>query len=352
MIELRCKLSYPAFTLDVDLELPGRGISALFGASGSGKTSCLRVIAGLSRAAGRLSVDGEVWQDDARGVYLPVHRRALGMVFQDSALFAHLNVRGNVEYGLRRIPAAKRRIGLDAAVELLGLEPLLGRRPPTLSGGERQRVAIARALAASPRLLLLDEPLASLDLARRAELLPYLQALQGGLDIPVVYVSHAPEEVARLARHLVLLERGSVRASGPAAELMSRLDLPLAHGDAAQVALEVDVLSHEAGLSRVAWGDDELWLSALPGEPGARRTLRVLARDVSLALTRHRDTSIVNVVPATVTEIADDEPGYAVVRLATSGGTLLARVTRRSVQALSLRPGLALQAQIKGGAIS
>ena len=354
VIEAQLSLAYPGFALDLQVQLPGRGFTALFGPSGSGKTSCLRAIAGLQRARGRLVVHGEVWQDDASHIFLPAHRRALGYVFQDAALFPHLNVRSNLEFGRRRVPAAQQRLDFDQAVTLLGLEALLDRQPSGLSGGERQRVAIGRALAASPRLLLLDEPLASLDLKRRAELLPYLLALQSQLDIPAIYVSHAPEEVAQLANHLVLLEAGRVLASGPAAELMTRLDLPMAQGDAAQAVLGVTVLSHDhvSQLMRVAFVGGELLLPSAGATAGARRAVRVPARDVSLTLSRHTDTSILNILGAVVQAVADDAPGHAMVRLDVGGAVLLARITRHSAQALGLRPGLAVFAQIKGAAIS
>jgi molybdate transport system ATP-binding protein len=352
-IEAQIALAYPGFALDLDVQLPGRGFTALFGPSGSGKTSCLRAIAGLLRARGRLVVQGEVWQDDARRIFVPTHRRALGYVFQDAALFAHLSVRGNLEYGRRRVPAPQQRVDFDQALALLGLEPLLQRSPASLSGGERQRVAIGRALAASPRLLLLDEPLASLDLKRRAELLPYLLRLQSQLDLPALYVSHAPEEVAQLASHLVLLEHGQVLASGPTAELMTRLDLSVAQGDTAQAVLNVVVLSHDPAtqLMRVAFAGGELSLPASSAIPGARRVVRVPARDVSLTLSRHTDTSILNILSVTVQAIADDTPGHAMVRLASGDSALLARITRQSVQTLALRPGLVVFAQIKGAAI-
>jgi molybdate transport system ATP-binding protein len=353
MIEAQLSLAHPGFALDLDVQLPGRGFTALFGPSGSGKTSCLRGIAGLQRARGRLVVRGEVWQDDARRIFIPTHRRALGYVSQDAALFAHLNVRANLEYGRRRVPAAQQRVDFDQAVALLGLEALLPRNPASLSGGERQRVAIGRALAASPRLLLLDEPLASLDLKRRAEMLPYLLALQAQLDIPALYVSHAPEEVAQLASHLLLLERGHVLASGPTVELMTRLDLPLAQGDTAQAVLNVVVLSHDpaAHLMRVAFAGGELSLPAPSTPVGARRIVRVPARDVSLTLSQHADTSILNIIEATVQAIADDTPGHAMVKLDAGGAGLLARITRPSVHRLGLRPGLVVFAQIKGAAI-
>ncbi len=355
VIDARLALVYPGFSLDVDLQLPGTGFSALFGPSASGKTSCLRAIAGLQRARGRICIGEEVWQDDERGVFVPPHRRALGMVFQQAALFAHLTVRGNLEFARRRVPNGHRRVEFDQVLSLFDLEPLLERRPERLSGGEAQRVAIGRALIASPRLLLLDEPLASLDLARRAELLPCLQAVQAQLSIPALYVSHSPEEVAQLTRHIVLLEAGRVRASGPTAELLTRLDLPLAQGDAAQAALDVEVSAYDARdrIARVTFDGGELLLPGAEAAPGARRIVRVMARDVSLTLSRHADTSILNILPVTVLALADDTPGHVMVRLGMGQSTtLLARITRRSADALALRPGLPVQAQIKGAAIA
>ena len=353
-IEARLALAHPGFSLDVDIQLPGAGFSALFGPSASGKTSCLRAMAGLQRARGRLCVGDEVWQDDARGVFVPPHRRALGMVFQQAALFGHLTVRGNLEFARRRVPVGERRVEFDQVLALLDLEPLLERRPERLSGGEAQRVAIGRALVASPRLLLLDEPLASLDLPRRAELMALLQKMQSQLAIPAIYVSHAPEEVAQLTSHIVLLEAGRVRASGATAELLTRLDLPLAKGDAAQAALRVEVSAYDPidRIVRVTFDGGELLLPGRDVGLGARRVVRVMARDVSLTLSHHADTSILNILPVTVVALADDTPGHVMVRLAAGGSTLLARITRRSADALGLRPGLGVQAQIKGAAIA
>ena len=375
-IEAQLAVSHPGFGLAIGFELPGHGFSALFGPSGSGKTSCLRAIAGLQRAAGRLRVGDEVWQDDARGVFVAPQHRSVGMVFQQGALFAHLSVRGNLEFARRRAPRGRPAIAFDQVLALLGLEPLLARMPAHLSGGERQRVAIGRALAASPKLLLLDEPLASLDLPRRAELLPCLQAIRAALDIPAILVSHAPDEVATLARHVVVIgSRGAgapfgALASGPAAEVLTRLDLALAHGDAAQAALAVTVLDHDPvdRLARHAFDGGELFLPSAHATPGARGIVRVMARDVSLTLARHPDTSILNILPATVLELADDAPGQVMVRLAVGaappagagrdggaakrGSVLLARVSQRSAHALGLRPGLAVQAQIKAAALS
>ncbi|MFY3382698.1 molybdenum ABC transporter ATP-binding protein [Paracidovorax sp. MALMAid1276] len=354
-IAARLQLVRPGFTLDVDLHLPGHGVTALFGPSGCGKTTVLRSMAGLARAQpGRVVVNGEVWQDDAQRLWKPTHQRALGYVFQEASLFDHLSVRGNIDYGHRRAPAARRSVALDAAIDLLGIAHLMDRKPHALSGGERQRVAIARALAASPRLLLMDEPLAALDAARKAELLPYLERLQRALDIPVVYVSHALDEVAQLAHHLVLMDDGQVRAQGPTAELIARLDLPLAHGDAAATVIDGRVLQHDAHdhILTVAFDGGQLMLaSATAHTPGERVRLRLQARDLSLALAAPRDTSILNIVPATVVALSPDSPGQCMVALDAGPTRLLARVTQRSAQALGLAPGLAVFVQVKGIAV-
>ena len=353
-ITARLRLQRSDFLLDVDLALPGHGITALFGPSGCGKTSFLRAIAGLERVAGRVEVNGQLWQDDAARVWLPTHRRQLGYVFQEASLFAHLNVRRNMEYGLRRLPPQQRRVPLERAVELLGLTALTERMPHTLSGGERQRVAIARALAASPRLLLMDEPLAALDTARKAEVLPYLERLQRELDIPVLYVSHSPEEVTRLATHLVLLERGRVLAQGATAQVLARLDLPPAHGDDAAALVTATVLRHDAHdqMLSVAFSGGELHLvSHHPHEAGSTVRLRVAARDVSLSRTAPKDSTILNILPARITQLAPQGPGLVAVALDCTGTPLLARITQRSCESLGLAPGQTLFAQVKGAAL-
>ena len=351
-VQARLKVDHADFSLDVALDLPGRGVSALFGPSGCGKTTCLRAIAGLQRAAGaRVALHGEVWQDDA--IFVSTHRRPLGYVFQETRLFDHLDVRRNLEYGMKRVPAAQRRVPLDQAVELLGVGPLLARRPDTLSGGERQRVGIARALATSPKLLLMDEPLASLDLQRKREILPYLDRLHAELDIPVIYVSHAPDEVARLADHLVLMEAGRVLASGPADALMTRLDLPLAHSDTAGAIVDTVVSGVDAdfGLTQLAFAGGTLWLPHSGAQVGQAVRVRVQARDVSLTLQPQGDTSVLNILPATVTDLAADGPAQVMVGLALGGTRLLARITRKSAELLRLRAGAAVHAQVKGVAI-
>jgi molybdate transport system ATP-binding protein len=338
----------------VDVDLPGRGISGLFGASGSGKTTLLRCIAGLERAPDAfLAVGDDVWQDEERGVFVPTHRRPLGFVFQEASLFAHLSVRRNLDYGLRRVPPALRRVGVDQAVDLLGIGPLLDRMPDGLSGGERQRVAIARALAASPRLLLMDEPLAALDLERRSEFLPYLERLHGQLEIPVIYVSHQPDEVARLADHLVLLDEGRVTASGALADVMTRLDLSLAWGDAAAAVIEATVAGHDETfhLTDLEFGAGRVSIPRQDLGRGERRRLRVLARDVSITLAPQTGTSILNVLPARVTGLVEERPGQVMVRLDAEGTPLLARVTAKSVSQLDLREGRDVFVQIKGMAL-
>jgi molybdate transport system ATP-binding protein len=353
-LTLQAILRRKNFTLDLDLTLPGQGVTALFGPSGSGKTTALRLLAGLeSQARGLICVQGEVWQDNAQGIFRPVHQRALGYVFQEASLFDHLNVEDNLKFGFKRVPLAERQHAWNHTLELLGIGHLLQRWPHELSGGERQRVAIARALANSPRLLLLDEPLAALDAPRKTEILFYLERMQAELNIPVIYVSHAIDEVARLADHLVLLDAGKVSASGPTAELLTRLDLPLAHGDGAGAVLSVTVLSHDSDdhLTTVNFSGGTLVIPKQPAAINQRLRIRVQARDVSLTLEKQTGTSILNILSVTVTALTPDSPGQMMVALDVGGGTLLARITSRSAHLLGLVPGLALFAQIKGVAI-
>src|SRR5574340_116443 len=296
MIHARFDLSYPGFALRAELQVSAHGIIALFGPSGSGKTTLLRCIAGLERTAnGMLRVRDEVWQDGA--TFQPVHRRPLGYVFQEASVFPHLSVRQNLEYGLKRIPPAQRRVQLEQAVEWLGLDRLIGRDSPAgLSGGELQRVAIARALLTSPRLLLMDEPLSALDAASKHDILPYLERLHAELDIPVIYVSHALDEVARLADQLVLMEAGRVIGSIVRA--------------------------------------------------------RVLARDVSIATIAPQGTSISNILAVRITGIQDEGPDRVNLRLAAGEGQLLlSRITRRSCDQLNLAIGMEVFAQVKSVAL-
>jgi molybdate transport system ATP-binding protein len=348
------KQALGSFSLDVALDLPGRGVTAIFGPSGSGKTTLLRSIAGLEHArGGYLSVNGEVWQDDSRSTFMPVYRRSLGYVFQEASLFSHLTVQRNLDYGRRRVPADAHRVSLDQIIALLGIEDLLHRQSDTLSGGERQRVAIARALATSPKLLLMDEPLASLDGQRKADILPYLERLVAELSIPVLYVSHAPDEVARLADHLVLLDDGRVQAAGPTRELMTRLDLPLAHGDSAAAIIDALVTSVDAAyhLSHAEFSGGRINLLNPLLNVGQRVRVRIQARDVSITLARQQGTSVQNIFAVTVTTVSPDSPGQLMLGLDANGSTLLARVTRKSADALGLMPGMQVFAQVKGVAV-
>jgi len=354
-IHARLRIAYANFGLDVDLALPGLGVTALFGPSGSGKTTLLRAIAGLERApGGYLEVNGEVWQDDAKGVFLPTHKRALGYVFQEASLFPHLDVRRNLDYGMKRVPPDRRRVVLDQAVALLGIAALMDRRPDGLSGGERQRVAIARALLTSPRLLLMDEPLAALDYERKQEILPYLDKLHDELEIPVLYVSHASDEVARLADHLVVLAQGRAIANGPLAETLARLDLPIQLGDDAGVVLDALVAERDATwhLMRVEFFGGDLWVRDSGHALGHHVRIRILARDVSLALQPVAGTSIQNCLPAVVERIAeDDHPALALVALRAGPSPVLARLTKRSAATLNLAPGMRVWVQIKAAAL-
>ncbi|MDR2128439.1 MAG: molybdenum ABC transporter ATP-binding protein [Burkholderiaceae bacterium] len=353
-----CVRRHGGFQLQADLSLPGRGVTAIFGPSGCGKTTLLRAVAGLIRPQpGTIVVDGQTWQDDAQGIWLATHQRALGYVFQEANLFAHLTVQGNLHFGMRRVPASARRVALEQAIELLGIGALLGRKPAQLSGGERQRVAIARALATSPRLLLMDEPLAALDAARKSELLPYFDRVQRALEIPVLYVSHSLDEAAHLAGHMVLMDAGRVLAHGPMTEMLTRLDLPLARSDLASAIVAGEVVALDAqyqllqlrfsgGMLRVPLG-----ASTAGWTPGDQVRLRIQSRDVSLALSPPQQSSILNTVPAQISAMQPDGAAQLVVALTAGEATLLARITRRSAQDMALAVGSAVYAQVKGVAI-
>jgi molybdate transport system ATP-binding protein len=352
-IHAHLQLDRAGFQLDVQLDLPGEGITALFGPSGCGKTTILRSIAGLEAGTrGSVIINGAVWQDEHQRI--PPHQRALGYVFQEASLFPHLSVRGNLDYGRKRTGGA-RQTDLDHLIGLLGIAPLLDRRPPSLSGGERQRVAIARALAVNPTLLLMDEPLAALDLRRKQEILPYLDRLQHELKIPVLYVTHAPDEVTRLAHHLVVLENGKVRVSGSLVDTLSRIDLPIRVGDDPGAVIEATVaeIDERWKLAKLAFKGGALWTRAQGLTTGAAVRIRVLARDVSIACERPAPSTIQNVLQARITELAcDDADGQALVRLQLGETVLIARVTQRSVADLGLQPGQGVWVQVKSVALA
>lgn len=347
------RLARPNFQLHAKCTLPASGISALFGRSGCGKTTLLRCIAGLERAgSGQVIFNGDVWQDDRR--FVAPHRRPLGFVFQEASLFPHLDARGNLEYGLRRIPVAERRIRFDEAVDFMGLGGLLTHRADQLSGGQRQRVAIARALLTSPRLLLMDEPVSSLDAASRAEILPHLERLHEELSIPIVYVSHEISEIMRIADHIALLEAGSICAFGPVHELLTRPDLPIAHLDDAGSLFDAVIAEHDAHfhLTYVEISGGRLAISLQAAPVGRHVRVRIDARDVSLALRPPEQSSITNVLPGRVLDVTDDrDAAQRLVRIDVGGRPLLARITQRSVAMLGIAPGLGLYAQVKSVAL-
>ena len=357
MITLKLKQQLADFTLDLDLTLPARGVSAIVGPSGSGKTTLLRCVAGLEKADQALiEINGNCWQDSQRGLWLPPHKRALGYVFQEASLFDHLSVQGNLDYGRRRSAEPAGNEQAAQIIELLGIGHLLQRGTTGLSGGERQRVGIARALLANPRLLLLDEPLTALDPQRKADILPYLERLHAELDIPLLYVSHSPDEVARLADHLVLLENGALRASGPLQTMLPRLDLPMAHSDDARSVLhgQVSACDDHYQLLELTLAGSVLKLrvphAALP--LGQQVRVAVQARDVSLALEKPQHSSVLNQLPARIEAIEPgNHPAQTLVRLALGDNALLARVTRYSADQLQLAPGLEVWVQIKAVAL-
>jgi molybdate transport system ATP-binding protein len=336
----------------------GPGVTALFGRSGSGKTSIVNMLAGLvAPDAGRIAVEGAVLFDRDAGIDLAPERRRIGYVFQDARLLPHLGVRANLEYGQRRAPRDGRRVPFDQVVAVLGIEDLLHRRPHQLSGGEKSRIAIGRALLASPRLLLMDEPLASLDAPRRHEILSFIERLREAFAIPIVYVSHAMEEVIRLADTLVLISDGAVAATGPVEELLSRLDLrPLTgrYEAGAVIAGRVAGGDEKFGLTHLAFPGGVLRVSRLDLPDGAEVRVRIRARDVSLALVRPLDISVLNVFEGTVAEIGGDVADAAGPQLDVRldvGVPLWARITRRSAHDLGIVPGRRVHALVKSVAI-
>jgi len=338
------------FRLDAAFE-SGGGLTALFGRSGSGKTSLVNAIAGLIRPSrGRIVVDGEVLTDTARGVFVPARRRHVGYVFQEGRLFPHLTVRQNLLYGHWFAPKGKRASDVGHVIELLGIGELLGRRPANLSGGEKQRVAIGRALLADPRLLVMDEPLASLDEERKTEILPYIERLRDEFAIPIVYVSHAIAEVTRLATTIVVMSEGRVAAIGSTAEIMGRIDLfPLTGRAEAGAILNTRVAEHDVrfGLTTLRTAAGDLRVPYIDMRLGARLRVRIRARDVMIALEPPRGLSALNILPGTVAEIGEAEGASVEMRLDCGGEALIARLTRRSVEALGLVPGRQVYAVIK-----
>ncbi|AGS23898.1 molybdenum ABC transporter ATP-binding protein [Rhizobium etli] len=337
-----------AFSLDAAFTSEG-GVTALFGRSGSGKTSLIRIIAGLARPdGGRVVLDGERLTETTAGIFVPKHRRRFGYVFQEARLFPHLSVRANLSYGRWFAPKAGRSESFDHVIDLLGIETLLERSPAKLSGGEKQRVAIGRALLSSPRLLLMDEPLAALDEARKAEILPYLERLRDETEIPIVYVSHSIAEVARLANQVVVLRDGKVQETGPAVDILSR---PSAAADRkkAGALLEGTVKSFDARhrLSTVTLKSSQLHIPSAVLTPGRPVRIRIPSRDVMLATARPEGLSALNILEGRIEAISPGEDGTVEIRIDCAGDAILSRITALSCERLDLRPGKTVFAIIK-----
>jgi molybdate transport system ATP-binding protein len=354
-LHARFHLQHPQsrFALNVDLILPDSGVTAIFGESGSGKTTLLRCIAGLERAQqGHFVMKGETWQSDT--IFLPTHKRSLGYVFQEPSLFPHLTAKGNLDYAIKRSGIPLPANLYDQVIDLMGIESVMANNSQQLSGGEKQRVAIARALLIQPTLLLMDEPLASLDNARKQKILPYLEKLRSTLKTPILYVSHSVEEVMRLADHIVLMQDGEVATQGQVEDVFSQLNSPLLVNNDTGVIWQGKIIEQDDKwhLSKVSCAGSDLWIRNNGDSLGKNVRVRILATDVSLTLTYHEDSSILNRLPVSVLEIVPDkDPAMALVRLQTEQNTLIARLTYRSVEHLALTEGKTLWAQIKSVAL-
>lgn len=354
MIEIDIGKRLDTFALDVAFQAGG-GVTALFGRSGAGKSTIVKAIAGLTPPdRGRIKVGETVLFDSASRVNVPVERRRAGVVFQDGRLFPHLSVKQNLLYGFARAGSDK-RVDAEGVIGVLGIEGLLERRPLTLSGGERQRVAVGRALLAQPRVLLMDEPLASLDAVRKAEVLPYLEALNARFGIPIIYVTHDADEVLRLASDVVLLANGKAVVSGPLGTVTSRLDLP-AEAETLGLGAILDgrVESHDAarGLTVVATPAGAFRLPLLQRDAGARVAIRVAARDVSIALARPEAISVQNMFDVVVDEVRAAAPHVARLALRAGEGRLVAEITADAVARLKLTPGAKAVALVKSVALA
>lgn len=352
---IRMALDRDGFRLDVELSFAAQGITAIFGPSGCGKTTVLRCVAGLEKQGrGVVRMGGQLWQDTDAGIHVPTWRRALGYVFQEASLFDHMDVRANLHYGLRRSTSESPTSRLAPLIELLGIGHLLTRTVQALSGGERQRVAIARALATQPQLLLLDEPLASLDQARRDDILPWLQRLRDELHIPMLYVTHSADEVARLADTLVVLESGKVRIAGPVQHVLSQLETPVVMGDDMGALIEATVLAHDTqwGLTQLQFEAGTLWVRQCDQPLKARVRVRVLARDLSITTQVPAHTSIQNVLHCQILGMQPDaHRSQVLVRLQCGPSVLIARITARAAHSLQLAPGQSVWTQVKSVAL-
>jgi molybdate transport system ATP-binding protein len=351
VIECQIKIELDSFILDANFSIPDKGVTVIFGPSGSGKTSLLRVLAGLEKTHnGFLKIGDSIWQDSEN--FALTHKRQIGYVFQDTTLFEHLNVQGNLDYGIKRSSNIEKEF-IDSILNLLDIKTLLNRSTAQLSGGEKQRVAIARALLIKPKILLMDEPLSALDIKRKQEILPYLDALHNDLDIPIIYVTHSPDEASRLADYLLLLDNGKVIGSGPINNMLTRFDLPMSHGREATSLVEAKVTSHEKefDLMHLDFPGGEFIVPDNSLPIGSNVRLRVSARDVSLTKEKQIDTSILNIFPAIVDEMVPEGKAQIMVRLKIKEITLLTLITKKSAKNLHLKNGSKVFAQVKSAAI-
>jgi molybdate transport system ATP-binding protein len=342
------------FALNVAFNAPG-GITALFGRSGTGKTTVVNAVAGLLQPeSGRITLGDEVLFDKAAGISLPLHKRRLGYVFQDGRLFPHMSVRQNLSYGARFAPTDAKGPDIGEVCDLLGISALLDRRPGALSGGEKQRVAIGRALLSRPRMLLMDEPLAALDSARKEEILPYLERLRDQSDMPLLYVSHSVSEVARLATSVVVLEDGHVARFGTAERVLSDPDMVRQIGvrEAGAVIPAILARHHDDGLSELTVSGGQLFLPHLNSKPGAQTRVRVLAKDVMIALDKPVGVSALNILPARILSLRGGTGPGVIVQMQCGADRLLSRITRRSADALALAPGKDVFAVIKSVSVA
>ena len=351
MIECKIKVQLESFMLDANFSIPDRGITVVFGPSGSGKTTLLRAIAGLEKSdKGFLKIGDSVWQKGED--FLATHKRQIGYVFQDAALFDHLDVKGNLNFVIKRAIGLKEDF-IESIHNLLEIKTLLNRKTTQLSGGERQRVAIARALLTNPKILLLDEPLSALDLKRKNEILPYLDSIHNDLEIPILYVTHSQDEMSRLADHLLLIEDGNIVGSGPVNDMLTRFDMPLSHGGDAVSIIEAEVLKRDSEFNLMyldfLGGQFIVPDNSFPVQTKVR--IRVVARDVSLTKSKQVDTSILNIFPAMVQEIVNEGEAQVMVRLQIKETILLACITRKSSYKLRLEKGSEVFVQVKSVAI-
>ncbi len=342
------------FELKASFEFPEEGITVIFGESGSGKTTVLRCVAGLERGNGIVRIGDHYWQDDARGIFLPTWQRPLGYVFQEASLFPHLTARKNIEFAVKRSSSRNARQRMETAIDLLGIRDLLSRRPAQLSGGERQRVAIARAVANAPNIMLFDEPLAALDFARKAEILPWLEKLKEELRIPMLYVTHSAEEVMRLADNLVVLHKGLLQASGPVEEVLASVKVPIALGGDTGVLIkgEVTAIDEQWKMLTFTNGKIAITFHDTGHKVGDDLNIRILAKDVSLTMDEAKGTSVLNNLQGTISDIVPESNGFdSLVQVNVNGQPIIAKVTNKSVHRLGMKTGMKVWVAFKAASV-